>query len=374
LESANEKNNQQTQEVKPRRRKINVRKMGKWCLGSIIVCAFAAVAVHYTPKILYILSHESTDDAYVNGRVVPISAEVKGKVIKVFVEDNQLVKAGDPLLEIDPVDYTHYAKQKEESHSTSKSEEQEIYASIEEKKRALAQAQANLEAAMEDEALASAELERYKNLVEKSVVSRSQYDHVESQWKVARARREAARSGVAQAEAGIETLNARLITQKSKIKEAEASYNLSKLDLRRTVVPAPISGRIAKKNVDPGKYVQMGQPLLSIVDVKNIWIVANFKEVQIEKMRIGQPVDIKVDSYPGVVFKGHVDSFQPGTGSVFSLLPPENATGNFVKVVQRLPVKIIIDSPLDPARPLWPGLSVVPYVDMNEKKDLRKAS
>jgi len=348
--------------------------MGKWGLRSVIVLALAAATVHYSPKILYILSHKSTDDAYVNATVVPISAEVKGKVVKVFVEHNQMVKAGDPLLEIDPMDYTHYAKQKEESHSTLKSEEQEIYASIEEKKRALAQAQANLEAAMEDEALASAELERYKNLIEKSVVSRSQYDHVESQWKVARARREAARAGVAQAEAGIETLNARLITQKSKIKEAEASYNLAKLDLRRTLVAAPISGRIANKNVDPGKYVQTGQPLLSIVDTKDIWIVANFKEVQIEKMRIGQRVDIKVDSYPGITFKGHVDSFQPGTGSVFTLLPPENATGNFVKVVQRLPVKIIIDSPPDPARPLWPGLSVVPYVDMNEKKDLRKDS
>jgi membrane fusion protein (multidrug efflux system) len=373
LESANGKNHQ-TQEGNPPRKKIRVGKMGKWGLRSAIFLALAAATVHYSPKILYILSHESTDDAYVNATVVPISAEVKGKVVKVFIEQNQLVKAGDPLLEIDPMDYTYYAKQKEESYSTLKSEEEEIYASIEEKKRALAQAQANLEAATEDEALASAELERYKNLIEKSVVSRSQYDHVESQWKVARARREAAHAGVAQAEAGIETLNARLITQKSKIKEVEASYNLAKLDLRRTLVAAPISGRIANKNVDPGKYVQTGQPLLSIVDTKDIWIVANFKEVQIEKMRIGQLVDIKVDSYPGITFKGHVDSFQPGTGSVFTLLPPENAAGSFVKVVQRLPVKITIDSPPDPARPLWPGLSVVPYVDTNEKKDLRKTS
>jgi membrane fusion protein (multidrug efflux system) len=346
--------------------------MGKWGLRSAIFLALAAATVHYSPKILYILSHESTDDAYVNATVVPVSAEVKGKVVKIFVKHNQLVKAGDPLLEIDPVDYAHYAKQKEELHSTLKSEEKEIYASIEEKKMALAQAQANLEATVEDEALALAELERYKNLIEKSVISRSQYDHIESQWKIARARRQAAHATVAEAEAGIETLNARLRTQKSKIREAEASYNLAKLDLRRTLVSAPISGRIANKNVDPGKYVQTGQPLLSIVDTKDIWIIANFKEVQIEKMRIGQSVDIEVDSYPGVIFKGHIDSFQPGTGSVFTLLPPENATGSFVKVVQRLPIKIIIDSPTDPARPLWPGLSAVPYVDINEKKDLRK--
>jgi len=373
LGSAEEKS-QQTQEGNPPRKKDRVRKIGKWGLWSAIVLALAAATVYYSPKILYILSHESTDDAYVNCTVVPISAEVKGKVLKVFVEHNQLVKAGDPLLEIDPVDYTHYAKQKEVLHSTLKSEEEEIDASIEEKRKALAQAQANLEAAVEDEALALAEMGRYKNLIEKSVISRSQYDQVESKWKVARARRQAAHAAVAQAEAGIETLNARLRTQKSKIREAEASYNLTKLDLRRTLVPAPISGRIAKKNVDPGKYVQTGQTLLSIVDTKDIWIVANFKEVQIEKMRIGQLVDIKVDSYPGLIFKGHIDSFQAGTGSVFTLLPPENATGNFVKVVQRLPVKIIIDSPPDPAHPLWPGLSVVPYVDINEKKDVRKGS
>jgi membrane fusion protein (multidrug efflux system) len=133
------------------------------------------------------------------------------------------------------------------------------------------------------------------------------------------------------------------------------------------VVVAPITGRVAKKNVDPGKYVQIGQPLLTIVDEENIWVSANFKETQIKDMRVGQPVEIDVDSYPGITFKGRVDSFQPGTGSVFSLLPPQNATGTFVKVVQRIPVKIVLDSPPDSSHPLWPGLSVIPYVDITEK-------
>ena len=129
---------------------------------------------------------------------------------------------------------------------------------------------------------------------------------------------------------------------------------------------APVSGSIAQKNVDPGKYVQPGQPLLSIVR-PDTWVVANFKETQIGKMSVGQPVEITVDAYGGKAFKGHIDSLQPGTGAVFSLLPPENATGNFVKVVQRVPVKIVMDSPFDPAHPLWPGLSVIATVDISTR-------
>ena len=151
-----------------------------------------------------------------------------------------------------------------------------------------------------------------------------------------------------------------------KIKEAQATKNLAERDLARTVVIAPISGRIAMKNVDPGKYVMAGQTLLAIVK-EDIWVIANFKETQITKMTVGQPVEIKIDAYPSITFSGHVDSLQPGTGSVFSLLPPENATGNFVKVVQRVPVKIVIDSKFDPRHPLWPGLSVVPTVDVKRQ-------
>jgi membrane fusion protein (multidrug efflux system) len=157
------------------------------------------------------------------------------------------------------------------------------------------------------------------------------------------------------------------LTQTYKIREAEASAGLAKLDLSRTVVTAPFSGRIAKKNVDAGKYIQQGQPLMSIVDDSSLWIVANYKETQISHMKPGQAVDITIDAYPGTTFKGHVDSFQHGTGAVFSLLPPQNATGNFVKVVQRVPVKIVIDSKPDPSHPLWPGLSVYPSVATSDK-------
>ena len=157
-----------------------------------------------------------------------------------------------------------------------------------------------------------------------------------------------------------------MTTQSFRIKEAAIAQKRAQLDLSKTIVKAPITGIIAMKNIDVGKYVQPGQTLLSIVK-ENTWVVANFKETQIKKMAVGQPVEIKVDAYPSKVFKGHIESLQPGTGSVFSLLPPENATGNFIKVVQRIPVKIVIDSLFDPNHPLWPGMSVVPDVDVSRQ-------
>ena len=181
---------------------------------------------------------------------------------------------------------------------------------------------------------------------------------------VAVARKRAAEATVAEAEVALQSAKTKTTTQSFKIKEAQSVKKLTQLDLTRTIITAPISGRIAMKNVDPGKYVMPGQALLAIVK-EDIWVIANFKETQIAKMTVGQPVEIKVDAYRSVKFKGHVDSLQPGTGSVFSLLPPENATGSFIKVVQRIPVKIIIDSKFDPRHPLWPGLSVIPSVDVS---------
>lgn len=336
----------------------------KWAIRGIAVVATIAAGVYFTPKVLYSFSHESTDDAFVAGTIVPVSSEVKGRVTKVYVNDNQLVKAGDPLLEIYSDDYANAVKEKEGNRSTIMAQAVEVESSVEEKKNALLQANANLDAAKADEILAAKELKRYEELLKEALVSQSRYDRVESQWKSAKARKDAAGAAVAEAKSSLATLHARLKTQGSRIKEAEASLSTAKLDMRRTLVVAPISGRVAKKNVDPGKYVQTGQTILSIVDDKDIWIIANFKETQIKKMKQEQQVEITVDAYPGVVFKGHVDSFQPGTGSVFSLLPPENASGNFVKVIQRVPLKILIDTPPDPAHPLRPGLSVVPHVNI----------
>jgi len=340
--------------------------MKKWFLRGLIALVIIVACVYGIFRFIHSLSHESTDDAYVAGIIVPVSTEVRGRVVSIHFDDNQYVKAGDRLLEIFPEDYSHSLSEKKEMVSRLSAEDQELHASITVRKKALVQAQANLEAARAEEDLANKELRRHEKLFQQEAVSATNYDQTESRSQVARARREAAAAAVAEAEASIEALQARLKTQEFRIKEAEVSQRQAQLDLARTVVVAPMSGRIARKNVDPGKYVLPGQPLLAIVR-EDTWVVANYKETQIEKMAIGQPVEIEADAYPGVTFKGHIDSLQPGTGGVFSLLPPENATGNFVKVVQRLPVKIVLESPFDPAHPLWPGLSVVPTVDVSRQ-------
>jgi membrane fusion protein (multidrug efflux system) len=319
-----------------------------------------------TPVVIYSLSHESVDNAYVTGTIVPIAAEIRGRVVKVHIKDNQYVEAGAPLLEIFPDDFTATHQVRKEAIFRLASEEREIQAAILERKKSVGQAKANLNAVMVEENLAAREVERYKYLYKEELVSQSQYDRVESVHAVSSARKESATAALAAAETAIETLEARLMTQKIRIREAQIARDLAKMDMARTVVKAPIAGRVAQKNVDPGKYVQAGQTLLALVK-DGTWIIANFKETQIKKMAIGQPVDIKVDAYPGLKFKGHIDSLQAGTGSVFSLLPPENATGNFVKVVQRLPVKIIVDTPFDSDHPLLPGLSVTPSVDVRQK-------
>jgi len=317
--------------------------------------------------LIYTYSHESTDDAYVTGTIVPIAPEIRGKVTAVYITDNQYVSAGAPLLEIFAQDYADEAKEQEHMVLSLRSEKVELEASLIQKQQALAQAEATLKAVLAQEDLAQKEYVRYRELVAEGAVPRNRYDEVTSTFKVATAQRQVATHATYEAREAIRAIQAKLATQDAKIKSAEARSRLTELNLKRTRLFAPISGRIAKKNVDPGKYVQPGQTLLAIVD-PNTWVVANFKETQLNKMTVGQRVTIKVDAYPGVLFQGHVDSLQPGTGAVFSLLPPENATGNFVKVVQRLPVKILIDSPFDPVHPLWPGLSVIATVDVREKK------
>ncbi len=353
-------------ELEPQPANSESKRGRKWAFRIVVLLVIVAGVIYGAFRLIYSLSHESTDNAYVTGVIVPVSPEVRGKVINVYVADNQYVEAGSRLVEIFPVDYADAVKERRQTVATLSAEEAELRASLAQRKKALAQAQANLNAVGAEEGLAEKEMKRYRRLAGEDAVSRSQYDFVESRWKVAQARREAALSAIAEAQGAIDAAEAKLKTQQTKIEQAQTGERIARLNLTRTVIVAPISGRVAKKNVDPGKFVQPGQALLSVVE-QNTWVVANFKETQIGKMALGQPVEVKVDAYPGKTFKGHIDSLQPGTGAVFSLLPPENATGNFVKVVQRVPVKIIMDSPFDPSYPLLPGLSVIPTVDVSKR-------
>jgi membrane fusion protein, multidrug efflux system len=344
--------------------KNDKRQLFKLTLALVIL----ALLVISVPLIRHYLFFASTDDAYVDGTIVPVSAEVKGKISKVFVEDHQLVRRGEPLLEIEPEDYLYTVSQNQDALSGEKNNLDEIKSSIKSRELSLQQAKTALEAAVIQENLASKEKNRYQRLVKEEAITQERYDRIESEEKVAKAKRQELQIAVSAAQADIETLEAQLKTKQSRIKGSEAELALAGLNLKRTVVKAPLDGRVAQKSVDPGKYVQPGQPLLAVVSEKDVWVTANFKETQLKKMQVGQPVSLKIDAYPGIIFKGHIASFQPGTGSIFSLLPAENATGNFIKIVQRVPVRIMIDTPADPTHPFWPGLSVIPSVDLRKKR------
>jgi membrane fusion protein (multidrug efflux system) len=334
----------------------------KWGLRGLILFAGLGAVYFLVPKILHYLSHVSTDDAFVTGTVVPISPQVKGRVVTIYIEDNQKVYAGEPLFDIESDDYAVRVEQAQKALLELVSEKDQLEATLKEAKETLAKDRADLQSAKARMDYALKQKNRYQELAKTRAVAKSQFDLAESQWKVAQADYKADLASISEAAASVHRIEAQIKTQKYKIEKGQAAVTLAEIDLRRTRVKAPLTGRIAKKNVDPGKYVQAGQPVLSVVSAEEVWVVANFKETDVQKIEVGQPVEIKVDAYPGITFKGRVNSFQPGTGAVFALLPPENATGNYVKVVQRVPVKILFASKPDPLHPLWPGLSVVPSI------------
>lgn len=401
---------------------------------------------------LYARSHESTDDAFVDGHIIQVSPKVSGYVSKVYITDNQQVKAGDLLVELDGRDYEaklnqakaaldaglaqqHQAQtQVTLTRASTRANVQQASAGVQQARsevagatatasaeqhrtnqagEAVSAAQANLEqfraqlAAAEAEAVrANNDVERYQELYRKDEVSRQRLDEAIAAARTTNAQVEAAKQKVTAAEAQEREARSAALAQAANARRAQtqitgaraqvgeaagrlaqastapqqvavseaqaasaganieglkAAVEQAELELSYTRIYAPESGRITRKAVEVGALVQVGQPLLAVVPGE-VWVIANFKEDQVGKMRPGEPVDITVDAYPDKTFKGHVDSIQAGTGAKFSLIPPENATGNYVKVVQRVPVKIVFDEPLDSQHMLAPGMSVVPSV------------
>ncbi len=347
------------------------------------------------PLYLHAMSHESTDDAYVEAHVTTISPRVAGHVASVYITDNQQVKKGQVLAELDPRDFQAALDAAQARFDSAKAAvaEAEAMASaarntLEQKKADLVSQHAGLARAKSEVAEVKAghdrdrtDLARMKKIVAAGAVSKQEYDHARATEAMTRAKLNSSRrdldtqsAKISQAKAGVfvaeDELNKALAQVEARTAElhgAEAEMEQARLKLSYTRVLAPCDGYITKKAIEPGAYTQVGQSLFSIVG-SNIWVVANYKETQITDMRPGQQVEIEVDSYPGVTFNGHVDSIQRGTGSRFSLLPPENATGNFIKVVQRVPVKIMIDD-LQKMKEyvLAPGMSVIPSVDISSE-------
>lgn len=296
----------------------------------------------------YRMTHISTDDAFIDGNVHTIASKIYGTVKSVYVSDNQPVKRGDLLIEIDPRDYSVKLREAASALDVERAKLAEIEARIE-------SAKANLELQKANLKLAEADKVRAEGLYKQEVISRERYDRAVTAYEVAAAQVKAAEEQLRQAES-------QRVTQTAAIKQKEAGLALADLNYAYTKIYSPADGYVTKKTVQVGNQIQPGQPLMAIVSLNDIWIVANYKETQLERVRPGQSVIIKVDMFPGRKFKGRVDSIMAGTGASFSLFPPENATGNYVKVVQRIPVKIVFDEGVDQEHLLRIGMSVEPTV------------
>ena len=394
--------------------------------GIRIAVAVAVVAAIGIGAWFYLTrGRESTDDAQVDAHVTPIAARVGGTVLRVPVTDNQPVEAGTVLVEIDRREYdialeraraeladaeAELAAANANVPITATSTSSGVSTATSGVEQALVQAdeaQHNLDAAEARLASARAKVsgeeatatrddrdaDRFKGLLAKDEVSQQQYDAAVARAQSSRANVAVARSQVREAETAIKASQARIAQAKvgqsvasaelrnaqtapqqvaatraraqssaARVKQAQAAVGRAELDLEHATVKAPIKGVVSRKSAEPGQVVQPGQPLMTIIPLDQVWITANFKETQLEGMRVGQRVSIDVDAYGGRDFAGKIDSIAAATGSRFSLLPPENATGNFVKVVQRVPVKIVLDAGQDPNHLLRPGMSVTPTV------------
>jgi membrane fusion protein, multidrug efflux system len=365
---------------------------GRWiALGAAIALAAAAAAWwHYSGR-------ESTDDAQIDGHIVPVSPRVRGTVQAVKVADNQFVEAGTVLVELDPRDYQVALERARAdlaeaeasaqaartnvpvTSTTTASQLSGAHGETASAQARLRSAQARLKDAQAREGQAEQDLARMKALLAKDEVSRQEYDAASVAAESTRAAREAAQAAVKEAEEGIGIADARLAeartapqqvgimrahaaSAEAKVVQARAALAQAQLELDYTTLKAPAAGIVSKKTVEVGQVVQAGQPLLALVPLHDIWVTANFKESQLGKIRPGQRAVVSVDAYGGREYRGRVDSIAPATGARFSLLPPENATGNYVKVVQRVPVKIVFDEGQDSEHVLRPGMSVVPTV------------
>jgi membrane fusion protein (multidrug efflux system) len=392
----------------------------------LILALIAAIPIYG-----YFSSRESTDDAQIDGHVVPISSRINGTVLSVLVDDNQVVTAGQELTRLDPTDYKVQFDQSQADVSvsvaqvdaakvsvpltqintasqirTTDAQVVEARAGVTSAQRQvdvatarLASARAQLSQAEANNNKAQKDLVRYKELVQKDEISQSQYDSYVAAAQTYSAQVETAQAGIVEAQHNIDVAQAQLGQARARLNSANVSFRLSqsvrprqeattkaqyesaeaqlkqkqaalehaRLQLDYTILRAPVSGLVSKKNAEPGMRVSPGQQIMALIPLDDIWITANFKETQLNRMRVGQEVQVKVDAYDGRKYRAHIDSIAAASGARFSLLPPENATGNFVKVVQRVPVKIVFEPGQNQDHLLRPGMSVEPTVLLNSK-------
>jgi membrane fusion protein (multidrug efflux system) len=305
--------------------------------------------------------YESTDDAFIDAHIVHVSPQIAGRVAKVLVDDNQVVQAGQVLMEIDPADAAAKLAQAQASAVSAAGKLAQAQAQSQVAQATLEQMRAEIGGAQANAVNASTDLKRYETLARSQNTSLAQLDNARALALSSNATLAAATKKIATSEAQVLLAASQVRTADADLAAAQAQLDQAKLSLSYTKVVAPEAGRVTQKSVAVGNFAQMGQDVMALVPDR-VWVTANFKETQLAKLRVGQPVSIAIDAYPGQHFDGHIDSLQAGSGAAFALLPPENATGNYVKVVQRVPVKIVFDKPFDDAHVVGPGMSVVPSV------------
>jgi membrane fusion protein, multidrug efflux system len=333
----------------------------------VVVVLLAIIAAATVSFIEYGGNMQSTSDAYIEGRVIRISPRVSGPVQHLWVDDNTLVKAGDTLLEIDPADFQAKVDQAAAALAAANSDVEEAKAAVLSADAAVGEAQAALDAARTDANRAQSDYRRYAAMGTDGV-SEQQLETSKDSADAANDQVEAVVKKLAAAKAQFNVSNTNVGTAQSGVAAAAAELHFAQLQLQYTKVLAPYSGRVTNRNVEAGDFVSAGQPLLSIVP-DDVWVIANFKEVQLQHMVVGQNVDVHVDAFPNLRFRAQVQSLQAGTGSRFELLPPENATGNWVKVVQRLPVKIVFEPQQPGLSSLAQGMSVEASVDTSGQSE-----
>jgi len=329
----------------------------KILLGAAVFALVAAAAGRY---FYYAAGFESTDDSFLEGNVHPVSSRVNGTVAHVLVDDNVHVEAGQPLVELDPADLDLAVQASVADLAQAQANADQVIAQISRAKADSEAAAARVAQNAAQVIRASLDFKRMEVLASEKVGAASQQDFelARATLDSARAAQQSLEAELAAAKASAAAAQAQQSVAQAQIQKAEAALATAKLQVGYTIIRAPSAGHVAKKSVEVGQRLQTGQPVMSVVS-DQVWVVANFKESQLAHLRRGAPVEISVDAIEGRTFHGTVDSFSPGTGAKFSLLPPDNATGNFTKVVQRVPVKILLpaDMPAAEAARLAPGLS-----------------
>ena len=333
---------------------LNKKQRGGIVLLMILVCA----AVFGIQQWVQSKTHIETDNAFIESHIHSISSRIPAMVKRVDVEDNQFVHKGDLLVELDGSDYQARARTAAASLNMARNETSSDYAQVESARASIGLATAKLDQANLD-------LARGEALFAKEVIPKEQLDRLHTAKKIAQMQLKEAQEAEHHAQAVIGLSGTG--SKDARVAQKQGELETASLNLSYTRILAPSDGYITKKSVEPGNYIQPGQALMAMVTLDDAWVTANYKESQLTHVKVGQKVEFTVDSYPGRSFKGSVESIMAGTGAAFSMLPPENATGNYVKVIQRIPVRIAIDKHSDPEHLLRVGMSVVPTI-LTEKR------